>query len=73
MSINMKRNVLRPVAVAGAWKRFVNVAIPGIAPMMLFNVVSRTAVHLLLEVLYRRHQDQRYEGLTFPFTKFSIQ
>lgn len=27
---------------AGAWKRFVNVTIPGIAPMMLFNVVSCT-------------------------------
>lgn len=27
---------------AGAWKRFIHVTIPGIAPMMLFNVVSCT-------------------------------
>lgn len=27
---------------AGAWKRFIHITIPGIAPMMLFNVVSCT-------------------------------
>ena len=27
---------------AGAWKRFLNITLPGIAPMMLFNVVSCT-------------------------------
>ena len=27
---------------AGAWKRFIHVTVPGIAPMMLFNVVSCT-------------------------------